>query len=119
MEHNSNTYDTTSYGLIERKRMEVNEAMAAIFDPVDGVDLVLTASNPDIAFAADGPLPNTFGGVKAGRCGFRYRRRPDSMVAAALRWQIFGNYTGMKRKGPVAFYGRSLMRALPGQTSRE
>ena len=38
--------------------MEVNEAMAAIFDPVDGVDLVITASNPDVAFAADGPLPD-------------------------------------------------------------
>ena len=37
--------------------MEVNEAMARIFDPVDGVDLVITASNPDVAFAADGPLP--------------------------------------------------------------
>ena len=46
--------------------MEVNEAMARIFDPVDGVDLVITASNPDVAFAADGPLPNTFGGVEAG-----------------------------------------------------
>ena len=47
--------------------MEVNEAMARIFDPVDGVDLVITASNPDVAFAADGPLPHVFGGVKAGR----------------------------------------------------
>ena len=27
----------------------------------------ITASNPDIAFPADGPLPHTFGGVKAGR----------------------------------------------------
>ncbi len=46
--------------------MEVNEAMAMIFDPIDGVDLVITASNPDVAFAAEGPMPNTFGGVKAG-----------------------------------------------------
>ena len=52
--------------IIERRRMEVNEAMARIFDPVDGVDLVITASNPDVAFAADGPLPDTFGGVEAG-----------------------------------------------------
>ena len=51
---------------IEQRRMEVNEAMARIFDPVDGVDLVITASNPDVAFAADGPLPDTFGGVEAG-----------------------------------------------------
>jgi aspartyl-tRNA(Asn)/glutamyl-tRNA(Gln) amidotransferase subunit A len=31
-----------------------------------GVDLVITASNPDVAFAADGPLPDTFGGIQAG-----------------------------------------------------
>ena len=34
--------------------MELNERMAAIFDPVDGVDFVITASNPDVAFDADG-----------------------------------------------------------------
>ena len=66
MEHNADVYDAHSYALIERKRMEVNEAMAMIFDPVDGVDLIITASNPDVAFAAEGPLPNTFGGVKGG-----------------------------------------------------
>jgi aspartyl-tRNA(Asn)/glutamyl-tRNA(Gln) amidotransferase subunit A len=66
MEHNADVYDAHSYALIERKRMEVNEAMAMIFDPVDGVDLVITASNPDVAFAAAGPLPSTFGGVAAG-----------------------------------------------------
>ena len=66
MEHNADVYDARSYALIERKRMEVNEAMAKIFDPVEGVDLVLAATNPDVAFDADGPLPNTFGGVKAG-----------------------------------------------------
>jgi len=47
--------------------MEVNEAMAAIFDPVSGVDIVLTASNPDVAFDADGPLPSVFGGVEGGQ----------------------------------------------------
>jgi len=66
MEHNVAVYDAHSWGLIERKRMEVNEAMAMIFDPVDGVDLVIAASNPDVAFAAEGPLPHTFGGIKAG-----------------------------------------------------
>jgi aspartyl-tRNA(Asn)/glutamyl-tRNA(Gln) amidotransferase subunit A len=59
------------YGLearvkIEQRRMELNERMAAIFDPVDGVDFVITASNPDVAFDADGPLPKEFGGVHAG-----------------------------------------------------
>ena len=59
-------YSAESRARIERRRMEVNEAMARIFDPVDGVDLVVTASNPDVAFAADGPLPAEFGGVEAG-----------------------------------------------------
>jgi aspartyl-tRNA(Asn)/glutamyl-tRNA(Gln) amidotransferase subunit A len=46
---------------IEERRMQLNERMAEIFEQVD---LVITASNPDVAFAADGPMPNTFGGVK-------------------------------------------------------
>ncbi|MCU1395124.1 MAG: putative amidase [Ilumatobacteraceae bacterium] len=48
---------------IEARRMELNERMAAIFGEVD---LVMTASNPDIAFAAEGPLPSNFGGIEAG-----------------------------------------------------
>jgi aspartyl-tRNA(Asn)/glutamyl-tRNA(Gln) amidotransferase subunit A len=67
MEHVVGNYNATERAKIERRRMDVNVAMARIFDPVDGVDLVLTASNPDIAFEADGPLPAVFGGVKAGR----------------------------------------------------
>lgn len=59
-------YNSEVRGKIERRRMEVNEAMARIFDPVDGVDFVITASNPDIAFAAEGPLPGVFGGIEAG-----------------------------------------------------
>ena len=67
MENVVGNYDSAARAKIERRRMEVNEAMARIFDPVDGVDLVITASNPDVAFDADGPLPYVFGGVKAGR----------------------------------------------------
>ena len=48
---------------IEARRAAVNLRMSQIFDEVD---LVITATNPDIAFAAEGPLPNTFGGIKAG-----------------------------------------------------
>ena len=48
---------------IESRRMELNERMAAIFSEVD---LVMTASNPDVAFAAEGPLPAEFGGITAG-----------------------------------------------------
>jgi len=59
-------YDAAARAKIERRRMEVNEAMARIFDPVDGVDFVITATNPDIAFDADGPLPGVFGGIDAG-----------------------------------------------------
>jgi aspartyl-tRNA(Asn)/glutamyl-tRNA(Gln) amidotransferase subunit A len=59
-------YDSEVRGTIERRRSEVNEAMARIFDPADGVDFVITASNPDVAFAAEGPLPGVFGGVEAG-----------------------------------------------------
>ena len=56
------------YGLdarvkIESRRMELNERMAEIFSTID---LVMTASNPDIAFPAEGPLPAEFGGITAG-----------------------------------------------------
>ncbi len=51
---------------IERRRSEVNEAMARIFDPASGVDFVITAANPDVAFDAEGPLPSVFGGVEGG-----------------------------------------------------
>ncbi len=59
-------YNSEVRGKIERRRSEVNEAMARIFDRADGVDFVITASNPDVAFAAEGPLPGVFGGVEAG-----------------------------------------------------
>jgi aspartyl-tRNA(Asn)/glutamyl-tRNA(Gln) amidotransferase subunit A len=67
LERTNGLYGEQSRAKIERRRMEVNEAMARIFDPAaGGVDFVITASNPDTAFAAEGPLPNTFGGIKAG-----------------------------------------------------
>jgi aspartyl-tRNA(Asn)/glutamyl-tRNA(Gln) amidotransferase subunit A len=59
-------YTAEARAMMERRRTDVNEAMARIFDPTEGVDLVITASNPDVAFAAEGPLPDTFGGVEAG-----------------------------------------------------
>jgi aspartyl-tRNA(Asn)/glutamyl-tRNA(Gln) amidotransferase subunit A len=60
-------YDAAARARVEQRRMEVNEAMAAIFDPSSGVDVVLTASNPDVAFDARGPLPSVFGGVEGGQ----------------------------------------------------
>lgn len=48
---------------IEERRAALNMKMAEIFD---SVDLIITATNPDIAFAAEGPLPGVFGGIHAG-----------------------------------------------------
>lgn len=66
LESTKGLYNSTARAKIERRRIELNEAMARIFDPVDGVDFVITASNPDVAFDADGPLPAVFGGVEGG-----------------------------------------------------
>jgi aspartyl-tRNA(Asn)/glutamyl-tRNA(Gln) amidotransferase subunit A len=56
-------YNAAELAKIEARRTALNMRMAEIFQQVD---LVITASNPDVAFIAEGPLPNTFGGVKAG-----------------------------------------------------
>lgn len=48
---------------IEERRAALNMRMAEIFD---SVDLIITATNPDVAFSADGPLPGVFGGIRAG-----------------------------------------------------
>ncbi len=47
----------------EERRVAHNEAMATMFEQCD---LVLTATNPDTAFAAEGPLPTVFGGREVG-----------------------------------------------------
>ena len=47
---------------LEQRRTELFEAMAGLFDEVD---LVVCAANPDVAFAAEGPLPDTFGGLES------------------------------------------------------
>ncbi len=56
-------YNATERAKIESRRAAVNLRMSQIFEEVD---LVITASNPDVAFIAEGPLPNEFGGIKAG-----------------------------------------------------
>jgi aspartyl-tRNA(Asn)/glutamyl-tRNA(Gln) amidotransferase subunit A len=66
LEATAGKYNEEGRSRIERRRAEVNAAMARIFDPVDGVDFVMTASNPDIAFDAEGPLASVFGGIEAG-----------------------------------------------------
>jgi aspartyl-tRNA(Asn)/glutamyl-tRNA(Gln) amidotransferase subunit A len=56
-------YSSAERAKIEARRAAVNMKMAQIFDEVD---LVITASNPDVAFTAEGPLPKEFGGIPAG-----------------------------------------------------
>lgn len=63
LELTAGRYNATERAKIESRRAALNTRMAEIFDQVD---LVITATNPDIAFAAEGPLPHIFGGVKAG-----------------------------------------------------
>ncbi len=67
MEHGPGAYGAEARIKLERRRTELNEAMARIFDvAAGGVDFVMTATNPDVAFDADGPLPSVFGGIEAG-----------------------------------------------------
>lgn len=67
MDHPSVRYGADARIKLERRRTELNEAMARIFDTASGgVDFVITASNPDVAFDAAGPLPSVFGGIEAG-----------------------------------------------------
>jgi aspartyl-tRNA(Asn)/glutamyl-tRNA(Gln) amidotransferase subunit A len=47
-------------GATEMFRIEVNERMADVFDQAD---FVFAAANPDVAFAATGPMPTTVGDV--------------------------------------------------------
>ncbi|MGI8794774.1 MAG: amidase [Acidimicrobiales bacterium] len=51
-------YDIKSRAQLESRRSQFNDTMAAIFDQVD---LVICATNPDVAFSAAGPLPTQVG----------------------------------------------------------
>lgn len=55
-------YNLEARARIENRRTAMNEAMADIFDEVD---FVIAAANPDIAFAAEGPLPTRVGDRQA------------------------------------------------------
>ncbi len=63
LERTSSLYGTEARGKFETRRAELSRRMTEIFDQVD---VIITASNPDVAFDAQGPLPDTFGGVVAG-----------------------------------------------------
>ncbi len=51
-------YNLEARARIENRRTAMNEALADLFDHVD---FVIAAANPDVAFAAEGPLPTTVG----------------------------------------------------------
>jgi aspartyl-tRNA(Asn)/glutamyl-tRNA(Gln) amidotransferase subunit A len=55
------SFDLGVQARIERQRTANTEIMAALFD---NVDLVISATNPDVAFVADGPFPTEIDGVK-------------------------------------------------------
>jgi Asp-tRNA(Asn)/Glu-tRNA(Gln) amidotransferase A subunit family amidase len=56
-------YNIAARARIEAQRVRTNETMADLFE---AVDFVIAATNPDIAFGADGPLPQSVDGVKTG-----------------------------------------------------
>jgi len=63
LEATAGRYGAEARARIESRRTALNEAMHRIFSEVD---LVICATNPDVAFDAEGPLPDVFGGVQAG-----------------------------------------------------
>ena len=63
LERTANLYGTETRGKFEARRVDLNRRMAQIFNEVD---LIITASNPDVAFNAQGPLPDKFGGIVGG-----------------------------------------------------
>ncbi len=56
----SHHYDLGTAAAAALFRVEVNEQMADVFDRAD---FVFAATNPDVAFAAEGPMPTTVGDV--------------------------------------------------------
>ncbi|MDZ7674872.1 MAG: amidase [Acidimicrobiales bacterium] len=72
-------YDAHAAVKVERRRTELNEAMADLFEQAD---LVLAATNPDVAFGADRSIPTTFGGLDA---------KPMNHGALTIPANIYGN----------------------------
>ncbi len=79
MQNTIEHFDVHAAVKAEQRRIELNEAMADVFDQVD---LVFAATNPDVAFGADGRLPTTFGGREA---------RPINNGALTIPSNIYGN----------------------------
>jgi len=72
-------YDVRAAVQASRRRIELNDAMADLFDQAD---VVLASTNPDVAFAADASPPTTFGGLEA---------RPINHGALTIPSNIYGN----------------------------
>ncbi len=62
LEYAEEHFDLDAQVRFERRRTELFEAMAELFERVD---LVIAATNPHTAFEADGRLPTRFGGKEA------------------------------------------------------
>jgi aspartyl-tRNA(Asn)/glutamyl-tRNA(Gln) amidotransferase subunit A len=56
-------FDAAAAIKVADRRVRHNEAMASLFQQTD---FVMTATNPEVAFSADGPLPSVFGGKEVG-----------------------------------------------------
>ena len=59
----SQAYNLTAAAAVEAARTTLNEAMA---DAFDRCDLIIAATNPDVAFAAEATFSNQVGGVTVG-----------------------------------------------------
>ncbi len=79
LEFATNTYDLRSAARVETTRRDFVDQMAELFGEVD---LVIAATNPDVAFAAEGPLPEVVDGVQAG---------PGNNGALTIPSNIYGN----------------------------
>lgn len=75
----SEHYDARAAIQAERRRIELNEAMADLFEQAD---VVLASTNPDVAFGADTRAPTTFGGLEA---------KPINHGALTIPSNIYGN----------------------------
>ncbi|MFP5322161.1 MAG: amidase [Acidimicrobiia bacterium] len=72
-------FDARAAMQAERRRIELNEAMADLFEQAD---LVIASTNPDVAFAADASPPTSFGGLEA---------KPINHGALTIPSNIYGN----------------------------
>jgi Asp-tRNA(Asn)/Glu-tRNA(Gln) amidotransferase A subunit family amidase len=87
-------YNIGARARIEAQRVRTNETMADLFEQVD---FVIASTNPDIAFAAEGPLPQVVDGVNT---------RMGNNGALTIPSNIYGNPAisipiGMSRGLPI------------------